>query len=82
MLIFQYSSLKVYLKQKKNAEGFAKECAVVTHYRLQNDPDKPEKLRVDPNAKLDEELVVDLLLKLLFGIPIKSGFNLIETFPS
>ena len=44
--------------EEKNAEGFAKECAVVTHYRLQNDPDKPGKLRVDPNAKLDEELVV------------------------
>jgi len=44
--------------EEKNAEGFAKECAVVTHYRLQNDPDKPGKLRVDPNAKLEEELVV------------------------
>ena len=44
--------------EEKNAEGFAKECAVVTHYRLQNDPDKPGKLRVDPTAKLEEELVV------------------------
>ncbi|QJP33225.1 proline--tRNA ligase [Nonlabens sp. Ci31] len=44
--------------EEKNAEGFAKECAVVTHYRLQNDPDNPGKLRVDPNAKLEEELVV------------------------
>jgi len=44
--------------EEKNAEGFAKECAVVTHYRLQNDPDQPGKLRVDPEAKLDEELVV------------------------
>jgi len=44
--------------EEKNAEGFAKECAVVTHYRLQNDPDKPGKLRVDPAAKLEEELVV------------------------
>ncbi|QCE41980.1 proline--tRNA ligase [Psychroserpens sp. NJDZ02] len=44
--------------EEKNAEGFAKECAVVTHYRLENDPDKPGKLRVDPNAKLEEELVV------------------------
>jgi prolyl-tRNA synthetase len=43
---------------EKNAEGFAKECAVVTHYRLQNDPDNPGKLRVDPKAKLEEELVV------------------------
>ena len=44
--------------EEKNAEGFAKECAVVTHYRLQNDPDNEGKLRVDPEAKLDEELVV------------------------
>ncbi len=44
--------------EEKNAEGFAKECAVVTHYRLQNDPDHPGKLRVDPEAKLEEELVV------------------------
>ena len=44
--------------EEKNAEGFAKECAVVTHYRLETDPDRPGKLRVDPNAKLEEELVV------------------------
>ncbi|MBX0335077.1 proline--tRNA ligase [Pontibacter sp. HSC-14F20] len=44
--------------EEQNAEGFAKECAVVTHYRLQADPDKPGKLRVDPNAKLEEELIV------------------------
>ncbi|WP_411894778.1 proline--tRNA ligase [Winogradskyella sp. A2] len=44
--------------EEKNAEGFAKECAVVTHYRLQNDPDNKGKLRVDPEAKLEEELVV------------------------
>ena len=44
--------------EEKNAEGFAKECAVVTHYRLKNDEDHPGKLKVDPNAKLEEELVV------------------------
>lgn len=44
--------------EEKNAEGFAKECAVVTHYRLKNDPDKAGKLMVDPEAKLEEELVV------------------------
>ena len=44
--------------EEKNAEGFAKECAIVTHYRLKNDPDKPGKLIVDPNAKLEEELIV------------------------
>ncbi len=44
--------------EEKNAEGFAKECAVVTHYRLKNDPDNPGKLIVDPNARLEEELIV------------------------
>jgi prolyl-tRNA synthetase len=44
--------------EEKNAEGFAKECAVVTHYRLKNDENNPGKLIVDPNAKLEEELVV------------------------
>ena len=44
--------------EEKNAEGFAKECAVVTHYRLKNDPSKPGKLMVDPEAKLEEELIV------------------------
>lgn len=44
--------------EEKNAEGFAKECAVVTHYRLKSDPNHPGKLMVDPEAKLEEELVV------------------------
>jgi prolyl-tRNA synthetase len=44
--------------EEKNAEGFAKECAIVTHYRLKTDPDKKHKLIVDPEAKLEEELVV------------------------
>ena len=45
-------------KEEKNAEGFAKECAVVTHYRLKNNPDKPGALMVDPDSKLEEELIV------------------------
>ena len=44
--------------EEKNAEGFAKECAVVTHYRLKNDPEKKSKLIVDPDSKLEEELIV------------------------
>ncbi len=44
--------------EEKNAEGFAKECAVVTHYRLKADPERKGKLMVDPDAKLEEELVV------------------------
>jgi len=45
-------------KEEKNAEGFAKECAVVTHYRLKADPNKPGALMADPDSKLTEELVV------------------------
>ena len=44
--------------EEKNAEGFAKECAVVTHYRLKTDPEDKSKLIVDPEAKLEEELIV------------------------
>jgi prolyl-tRNA synthetase len=44
--------------EEKNAEGFAKECAVVTHYRLKTNPENKSKLIVDPEAKLEEELVV------------------------
>ena len=44
--------------EEKNAEGFAKECAIVTHYRLKADDKRPGKLMVDPDAKLEEELVV------------------------
>ena len=44
--------------EEKNAEGFAKECAIVTHYRLKNDPKKKGKLILDPESKLEEELIV------------------------
>lgn len=45
-------------KEEGHAEGFAKECAVVTHYRLKADPDNKGKLMVDTNSKLEEELIV------------------------
>ncbi len=49
---------KSYLsKEAAHVEGFAKECAVVTHYRLKNDPDGKGVI-VDPDAKLEEELIV------------------------
>lgn len=49
---------KSYLsKEADHVEGFAKECAVVTHYRLKNDPDGKGVI-VDPEAKLEEELIV------------------------
>jgi len=44
-------------KEAEHAEGFAKECAVVTHYRLKNSPDG-KGLVVDPAAKLEEELII------------------------
>ena len=44
--------------EEKNAAGFAKECAIVTHYRLKNDTEKKGKLIVDPESKLEEELIV------------------------
>lgn len=44
-------------KEAAHVEGFAKECAVVTHYRLKNDPDGSGVI-VDPEAKLEEELIV------------------------
>lgn len=49
---------KSYLcREAEHVEGFAKECAVVTHYRLKNDPDG-KGVVVDPDAKLEEELIV------------------------
>ncbi|MEO6407053.1 MAG: proline--tRNA ligase [Ferruginibacter sp.] len=44
-------------KEAAHVEGFAKECAVVTHYRLMNDPNG-KGIIVDPDAKLEEELIV------------------------
>ena len=44
-------------KEAHHVEGFAKECAVVTHYRLKNDPESKGVI-VDPDAKLEEELIV------------------------
>lgn len=44
-------------KEAAHVDGFAKECAVVTHYRLKNNPDGPG-IVVDEDAKLEEELIV------------------------
>jgi len=44
-------------KEADHVEGFAKECAVVTHHRLMNNPDGPGVV-VDPTSKLEEELIV------------------------
>ncbi|MGM9800187.1 MAG: proline--tRNA ligase [Muribaculaceae bacterium] len=44
-------------REAEHVEGFAKECAVVTHYRLKNDPNGTGVV-VDPDAKLEEELII------------------------
>ncbi len=44
-------------KEASHVDGFAKECAVVTHYRLKNDP-SGKGVVVDPEAKLEEELII------------------------
>jgi prolyl-tRNA synthetase len=44
-------------REAAHVEGFAKECAVVTHYRLKNSPDG-KGIIVDPDAKLEEELII------------------------
>lgn len=50
---------KSFLEQEEgHAEGFAKECAVVTHYRLKVNPEKKGKLMVDQESKLEEELII------------------------
>jgi prolyl-tRNA synthetase len=46
-----------FTREASHVEGFAKECAVVTHYRLKNDEDGKD-IVVDPNARLEEELIV------------------------
>ena len=66
---------KSYLsREAEHVEGFAKECAVVTHYRLKNAEDGSGVI-VDPAAKLEEELII-------FGVRIKIGYSLIAIFLS
>lgn len=48
--------MSYFAKEASHVEGFAKECAVVTHYRLKNDPEKG--IVVDPDAKLEEPLII------------------------
>ena len=49
-------------REAAHVEGFAQECAVVTHYRLRTVGDTPEtrRVEVDPDAKLEEELIVQI----------------------
>jgi prolyl-tRNA synthetase len=63
--------------EEKNAEDFTKECAIGL---IKNDPDKPGKLMVDPNAKLEEELF-DLAEKTIIWSTIKVGFKSYRDLP-
>ena len=61
-------------KEAHHVEGFAKECAVVTHYRLKNDPEG-KGVVVDPDAKLEEELIVRPTSETIIWKPIRTGFS-------
>jgi len=70
---------KSYLsREADHVEGFAKECAVVTHYRLKNAPDG-SGLIVDPEAKLEEELVVRPTSETIIWSTYKTGSSPIAT---
>ena len=62
-------------------EGFAKECAVVTHYRLKNDPNGGGVV-VDPAAKLEEEYIIRPTSETIIWNTYKIGFSLIVIFQS
>lgn len=66
-------------KEAEHVEGFAKECAVVTHHRLMKDPNGTGVV-VDPSAKLEEELIVRPLLKRSSGTRIVTGSAPIAIF--
>lgn len=68
-------------KEAEHVEGFAKECAVVTHYRLKTNEDKTGVV-VDPAAKLEEELIIRPTSETIIGILIKTGFRATATCPS
>lgn len=61
-------------KEAHHVEGFAKECAVVTHYRLKNDPEG-KGVVVDPDAKLEEELIVRPTSETIIWNTYKTGSN-------
>src|SRR5690606_24861516 len=64
--------------EEKNEERVDKECSVVTSFRLKNDPDDNEKQMVDPDAKLEEVLVVRPTSEAIIWSTYK---NLIHSFP-
>lgn len=67
-------------REAEHVEGFAKECAVVTHYRLKNAEDGSGVV-VDPAAKLEEELIIRPTSETIIGTLIKTGYTHIATSP-
>ena len=67
-------------KEANHVEGFAKECAVVTHYRLKNDPDG-NGIIVDPDAKLEEELIVRPTSETIIWSPYKTWIQSYRDLP-
>lgn len=65
-------------REAEHVEGFAKECAVVTHHRLKNAPDGSGVI-VDPEAKLEEELIIRPTSETIIGILIRIGLIPIVT---
>ena len=81
MLIFHSLYLKsLFEAEEKNAEGFAKGMCNCHSLQIKNDPSGHGKLMVDPEAKLEEELVVRPTVKRSFGTHIKIGFRVIRIY--
>ena len=67
-------------READHVEGFAKECAVVTHHRLMTNPDGPGVV-VDPSAKLDEELIVRPTSETIIWNTYKNWINSYRVLP-
>ena len=67
-------------KEAHHVEGFAKECAVVTHYRLKNDPEG-KGVVVDPDARLEEELIVRPTSETIIWNPYKNWIHSYRDLP-
>ena len=67
-------------REAEHVEGFAKECAVVTHYRLKNDPDG-NGVVVDPDARLEEELIVRPTSETIIWNTYKNWINSYRDLP-
>jgi prolyl-tRNA synthetase len=67
-------------REAKHVEGFAKECAVVTHHRLMNDPNG-DGVIVDPTAKLEEELIIRPTSETIIWHTYKNWINTYRDLP-